>query len=319
MLTSGDLQEVASRCRDLGVAATMLKPLKQSELQRTLVSTLSYSPNRTPCILKPALVPEIQQIPPLRLLLAEDNPVNQRVAVRMLEKQGHTVHVAVNGQIALDAISEHEFDAVFMDVQMPVMDGMEAVGVLRQRESLTGRHLPVIAMTAHAMSGDRERCLAAGMDEYVSKPIEQRELAAALGRVLLLMEKRADRQAVLFTDGDTTPVCDLTAALAQLDGDNRFLKEMAELFLNTIPEQLVALQAATDARNLAEVSELAHLVRGSLATFCAHPAYDAALTLERTSRAGKFEHLMQMHEELVSQVERLSDALRTELLELTEN
>lgn len=120
---------------------------------------------------------------PLRLLLAEDNVVNQRVAVRMLEKLGHTVQLATNGQLALEALVAGTFDAAFMDIQMPLLDGFEVVKQWRQRERESGCRLPIIAMTAHAMSGDRERCLAAGMDDYVSKPIQAADLSAVLDRV----------------------------------------------------------------------------------------------------------------------------------------
>ena len=115
-------------------------------------------------------------LPALRVLLAEDNLVNQRLALRLLEKAGHTVRVAGNGRQALQALERDRFDVVLMDVQMPEMDGMEATAVIRQREKTTGSHLPIIALTAHAMKGDRDRCLAAGMDGCLSKPLQRDEL-----------------------------------------------------------------------------------------------------------------------------------------------
>ena len=122
----------------------------------------------------------------LRILVTEDNPINQRVAVRLLEKQGHTVAVAANGSEALAALERQPFDAVFMDVQMPEMDGLEATAIIRAAERGTGRHLPIIALTAHALTGDRERCLAAGMDGYLAKPVQGADLARALDEVLKL-------------------------------------------------------------------------------------------------------------------------------------
>jgi two-component system, sensor histidine kinase and response regulator len=118
----------------------------------------------------------------LNILLAEDNRVNQMVAVRMLEKMGHAVTVAANGKEALDAFAEKDFDLVLMDVQMPQMDGFEATSAIRQHETVSGKHLPIVAMTAHAMVGDRERCLEAGMDDYLAKPINQQDLKQALDR-----------------------------------------------------------------------------------------------------------------------------------------
>jgi CheY-like chemotaxis protein len=122
---------------------------------------------------------------PLRVLLAEDNPVNRVVAMRLLEKRGHSVAVAVNGREALEATEQRIFDVVLMDLEMPQMSGLEATAAIRKREHGTGTHLPIIAMTAHAMIGDRERCLAIGMDAYVSKPVRAEELFAALDNVTL--------------------------------------------------------------------------------------------------------------------------------------
>jgi CheY-like chemotaxis protein len=123
-------------------------------------------------------------LPPLQILLVEDNPVNQKVAVRLLEKHGHSVTVAGNGKEALSCLDERPFDLVLMDVQMPVMDGLEATAVIRQRETGTDRRLPIVALTAHAMVGDREKCLDAGMDGYVTKPIIQPLLFQAMADVL---------------------------------------------------------------------------------------------------------------------------------------
>lgn len=316
MLTSGDLQEASLRCRDLGIAATMLKPIKQSELHRTLVSTLSHrhtvetEPNAATSNAIPAAVR------PLRLLLAEDNIVNQRVAVKMLERQGHSVQVASNGNQALAAMEKNEFDLVFMDVQMPEMDGMQTVELWRQRELKTGRHLPIVAMTAHAMTGDRERCLAAGMDDYLSKPINQPEVVAVLARMLPSID--AAQQTALVQakiPADQSPACDLARALAQLDGDEEFLKDLAGLFLDTIPDMLQSLQTATEALDAPQVSELAHTIRGSLATFCAQPACESALKLERAGRAGEVEQLQEIHHSLVMKVERVNETLRHQLFE----
>ncbi|MDB5338519.1 MAG: domain S-box [Planctomycetaceae bacterium] len=318
MLTSGDLQEAAVRCRELGVAATMLKPLKQSELQRTIVEILGQRHHCQAGVVPAAASNGIVTYRPLKLLLAEDNAVNQRVAVKMLEKLGHTVQVAGNGQLALNALENDTFDVVFMDVQMPVMDGLQAVAVLRERELNTGRHVPVIAMTAHAMTGDRERCLSTGMDDYVSKPIDQQELAAVLHRVMASAEAESFQNVAAPNEngGPSEPVCDLDRALAQLDGDGGFLKEMAELFLSTMPDMLNSLQVAIDTGDSAETSELAHAIRGSLATFCAHPAYDRALRLERTSRAGELGQLAEIHQSLLIEVERLNETLRAEVLQV---
>jgi CheY-like chemotaxis protein len=183
MLTSGDYQGDLDRGRRLDVASFLTKPVRTADLRTALARALaSRDPeareqweaarleSRT---LQPAPVaPEKRQTgSPLRILLAEDNTVNQRVAARMLEKWGHRVVVAANGSEALQLLERESFDLVLMDVQMPEMGGFEATAAIREKEKATGRHLPIVAMTAHAMKGDAERCLAAGMDAYISKPV----------------------------------------------------------------------------------------------------------------------------------------------------
>jgi len=186
MLTSGAQRGDAQRCKQLGIAAYLVKPVLQSELLEALVAALGLRID----LAKPA-----QPVPndsigserrPLRILLAEDNMINQRLAVRMLEKQGHTVVVVGDGRMVLAALERGCYDVVLMDVQMPLMDGVEATSAIRDGERATGKHIPIIAMTAHAMSGDRQRFLASGMDGYVSKPVSSQELFAAIEKVLSL-------------------------------------------------------------------------------------------------------------------------------------
>jgi two-component system, sensor histidine kinase and response regulator len=180
MLSSAGQRGDAKRCRDLGIAAYLTKPVRQAELLDAILTALGTKPIKEAT---PALVTRHslrENGPHLRILLVEDNPVNQALAVRLLEKRGHTVAVAGNGKEALAALEKQSFDLVFMDVQMPEMDGFEATAAIREKEKASGHHLPVIAMTAHAMAGDRERCLEAGMDDYISKPIRPQELSDLL-------------------------------------------------------------------------------------------------------------------------------------------
>ncbi|MGL4549991.1 MAG: response regulator, partial [Gemmataceae bacterium] len=178
MLTSAGHPEDVGQCRSLGIGAYLLKPLKQSDLLATLLTILDRARRRPAA--EPAAADAGRR---LRVLLAEDNLVNQRLAVRLLEKEGHRVSVVGDGQAALDALAREAFDVVLMDVQMPGLDGLEATRRQREREA-GGARVPIVALTAHAMKGDRERCLEAGMDGYVSKPLAARELAAELGRVV---------------------------------------------------------------------------------------------------------------------------------------
>jgi len=183
MLTSGGYPRDAARCREEGITSYLTKPVKQSELLNTICSVL-FAPSGEALV--PA-VPRSVEVPSRRrghILLAEDNAINQRLARRLLEGQGHTVVSAANGLEALAALKRETFGLVLMDVQMPAMDGLEATAAIRQQEVETGRHIPIIALTAHAMEGDRERCLAAGMDEYLTKPLKSQELFQTIERLL---------------------------------------------------------------------------------------------------------------------------------------
>jgi len=174
MLTSAGQRGEGAWCRELGIAAYLIKPVSQSELLDAILrvlATKAQSADDSRLVTRHSLREARRS---LRVLLAEDNAVNQKLASRLLEKQGHTVVVTSNGREAVEALGRQGFDLVMMDVQMPEMDGFEATAAIRRRENGTGVHVPIIAMTAHAMAGDRERCLAAGMDAYVSKPIKPR-------------------------------------------------------------------------------------------------------------------------------------------------
>ncbi len=190
MLTSLGHQADAGRCRALGLASYLVKPVKQSELLRAVLATLGASRPRAAGPVKPAPPlrrPALALAPSsgrLRVLLAEDNAVNRLVAVRMLEKQGHSVTVACDGRQALEALARERFDLALLDIQMPELDGFEVAAAVRAGEAGTGRRLPLVALTAHAMQGDEERCLAAGMDGYVSKPIQGDRLMQVMADVL---------------------------------------------------------------------------------------------------------------------------------------
>ena len=181
LLSSWEEQGDVERCRKVGIAAYLKKPVGREELRQAIVVALAQHGGQTglqgapPSLIGNGPARE-NRGPALRILLTEDNIVNQRVAVRILEKAGHSVVIAGNGREALHALERQAFDSVLMDVQMPEMDGLEAAALIRQNEKGTGRHIPIIAMTAHAMTGDQERCLAAGMDAYIAKPIRSRDL-----------------------------------------------------------------------------------------------------------------------------------------------
>jgi CheY-like chemotaxis protein len=182
MLTSAGHRGDAERCQKLGVSAYLLKPVRQSELREAVARALGAPKQEgaIPLITRYSLQDAQEPRKSLRILVVEDNLVNQRLATRLLEKRGHHVAVAGDGKQALSALEKERFDLVLMDMQMPEMDGFEATAEIRKREKANEQRLPIVALTAHAMKGDREKCLAAGMDGYLSKPIRPQELDAVL-------------------------------------------------------------------------------------------------------------------------------------------
>ena len=215
MLTSGDRPGDIARCERLGIAAYLLKPIKQSELFDAIVMALGVTPAEDAGV-ETLSAEEAARPCPLRILLAEDSLVSQKLATALLEKQGHTVVVAHNGKEAIAAFEVQDFDLVLMDVQMPEMDGLEATAAIRAQEKQTGTRIPIIAMTAHAMKGDRQRCLEAGMDEYIAKPVRARRLFHTIQTVLRTSAEPGVRS-------DPTPtaaeVLDWSAALSTVRGD----------------------------------------------------------------------------------------------------
>jgi CheY-like chemotaxis protein len=178
MLTSAGHRGDDARCKELGIAAYLLKPIRRSELREAIARILGGREQGTsvPLVALDSLQGAGDAAEALSVLVAEDNLVNQRLIARLLEKRGHRVAIVANGREALSALQEERYDLVLMDVQMPEMDGMEATTIIRDKEKLSGVHQVVIALTAHAMKGDQERCLAAGMDAYLTKPIRPQEL-----------------------------------------------------------------------------------------------------------------------------------------------
>jgi signal transduction histidine kinase/CheY-like chemotaxis protein len=206
MLTSGGQRGDAQRCGELGIAAYLLKPIRQLELREAISRVLSAreSTEAPPLITRYSLREQVQAGKTLNILLAEDNLVNQKLASRLLEKRNHVVTVASNGKEALAALESKQFDLVLMDMQMPEIDGFEATKIIREREKVTGKHQPVVAMTALAMNGDKERCINAGMDGYLSKPIRPQELDDILDTYLALVDRPSTP--IERTDAAASPV-----------------------------------------------------------------------------------------------------------------
>jgi signal transduction histidine kinase/CheY-like chemotaxis protein/HPt (histidine-containing phosphotransfer) domain-containing protein len=224
----------------------------------------------------------------LDILLAEDNPLNQRLAVRLLEKWGHRVDVASNGEEVLAAVHAKAFDLVLMDIQMPKLDGLEVTGLIRQEELATGSHLPIVAMTARAMKGDRERCLAAGMDGYIAKPIHPLELFEVI-------QSCATTAAAIPTTPERThpgsaEVVDADDLFLRLGGDSKLIKELVDLFLESYPPRLAELHDAVRDRDARTIEFVAHSLKSSVGNFSAWAAFHEAEKLEMMAKKQELEH-----------------------------
>jgi PAS domain S-box-containing protein len=312
MLTSAGQPEDVARCQKLGISAYLTKPVKQSELLDTILTALGAAAGSSLEERAGALA-AVTPRPGLRILLAEDHPVNQKLAQAVLEKQGHQVTLVFNGREAVEAISRSRlpdgtcFDLVLMDVQMPEMDGYEATGQIRALEQRTGGHVPIVAMTAYAMKGDREECLRAGMDAYVSKPIKPRELLAVIADLVSGSSSVVKPGTVEASSGPCSePVINREEALARAAGDPVILKMLVDLYLETVPRQMAQLREAIGRRDAKEIDRLAHLIKGAVSNFAEKgPAYQAAYNIELLAKKKEFAGLEDAGQELEGQLAQL--------------
>jgi PAS domain S-box-containing protein len=265
------------------VTATLEKPFTPSELQAALAQVLRLS--HTGATRSPAAV-DTPSAGALRVLLAEDNPINQKVTVGVLRRLGHTFRVAASGREALAALEEESFDAVLMDVQMPEMDGFTATAILRERESRTGRHLPVIAMTARAMKGDEEECLRAGMDAYLSKPFAPADLARILARLVSGTAAPAIAAPVSPSATAGSPIEDVAAVMEAVEGDGELLRELVGLFHEGGPPMRDELRASLAAGDADRLGRAAHKLGGAVSMFHARKTLHAVRRLEEMARMG---------------------------------
>jgi CheY-like chemotaxis protein len=314
MLTSADRQGDAARCRAIGMAAYLVKPVKMVELQRIIAMALGEDGSGSKTGLsrgngKKTIVPDTAPTKKrsLRILLAEDNAVNQRVAVRLLQGYGHVVVVANHGGEAVEALSKGPFDLVLMDVQMPQMDGFEATRAIREREAATDQHTPIIAMTAHAMKGDRERCLAAGMDEYLSKPLQREELLRILNWVAEQLEDDTTPPVMRGEEErpDSPATIDIAAAIKRLGGDEELFAELSELFRGEGPRMIQEIREALETGDALAVQRIAHGLKGAAGYLGGTQTVDAAYRLEAIGASGELAQAPRVFQELEMEVDRL--------------
>jgi CheY-like chemotaxis protein/HPt (histidine-containing phosphotransfer) domain-containing protein len=317
MLTSESQTNSLARCREVGIAAHLIKPIKQSDLLDSILKlgNLAATPIEVHSIAAPS-VTLIKEVRPLRLLLAEDNVVNQRLAVRLLEKRGHAVTVASNGREALDASASEHFDLILMDLQMPEMGGMEATAAIRAREVSTGVHIPIVAMTAHAMTGDRERCLEGGMDGYVSKPITAELLYATVEDLAANAAPTSEEPGVNQLSTKERPQPERSrqspfelVRMGILEADEDLFVEVANLFLEGHREMLANIKKAIRIGDGPELERTTHILRGAAGNFGARRVVEVSLELETMGSAGTFDESHDVYVRLEREMKALTDSL----------
>jgi CheY-like chemotaxis protein/HPt (histidine-containing phosphotransfer) domain-containing protein len=328
MLTSAARADDVARCRQLGIPMHVTKPVKQSDLLDAIVSLLAEAGRHG----GPAAAPPVEAQPrrALDILVAEDNPVNRTLAVRTLEKRGHRVKTAANGRVALDLLERTTpgaFDLILMDVQMPEIDGLAATVTIRrrERERSPDTRIPIIAMTAHAMVGDRERCISAGMDDYLSKPIRPTDLVAAVERIaaqrspvahadVARVSKARPNAPSNWPPDEPGPrandvVFDVARARERLGGDRQLLRELITIFRADAPALMDRIRKAATAGNADALRRAAHALKGALGTLDAPRAYQAAIRVEETARSGDLSGARTLVDTLSAELARLGKAL----------
>ncbi|MFU2489187.1 response regulator [Thauera sp. WH-1] len=336
MLSSHSQRNDAARCVAIGLPFRLAKPFSRDDLLDVLGlarrgggAGADESVDDAGFALEPARLPEDGAVEPqaaehLDVLVVEDNPVNQTVAQRILERAGHRVTLANNGEEALEAFDSGRFDLILMDVQMPVMGGIEATQAIRAREARHSwvvqgdwRPMPIIAMTAHAMEGDRQRCLDAGMDDYVSKPIRPDDLFAAIARVSEpggeADEQGSDISLLELGDANRRQIACLDEARAMFEGDDAVVQQLVSVFLRDHDRIVGELQHAAASLDFKHLRELGHGVKGSVGLFSANRAVEAAKRLEELARASDPEAATSQARVLIGELNLLSQVLRSEL------
>jgi two-component system sensor histidine kinase/response regulator len=308
LLTSAGQPGEAARCLELRISAYLLKPVMKADLLTAILTVLGGKVNQAGA-LAPHLVTRhsLRESPKKRrVLVAEDNAINQALIVRLLIKLGHASVVAQNGKEAVAMASSEKFDLVFMDVQMPEMDGLDATRAIRQKEGIDGTHLPIYAMTAHAMKGDRERCLESGMDGYLTKPISFSDVEHTLAGL--------DREATMKNENIPIPPADTwnkAETIERLGGDEELLRELVQIFVTESPKLVQKLREAVIASDAESMMRAAHSIKGELSCLGAAAAAETAQKLEAMGRDQKLAAAL----ETFNHFERELQAFQTKLVD----
>ncbi len=314
ILSSAGSYDDAQHCKDLGIAGFVKKPISQQELRRAIEAALSGNTDDRPLQMKPN--PQTTFLPAhrLQILVAEDNLINQKLALSLLKKWGHAGDVATNGSAAVEMFQSGRYDLILMDMQMPEMDGIEATQKIRQLES-GATHIPIIAMTANALAGDQERCLAAGMDHYLAKPIKPDRLRDLLTLYLGKTGQKTDGQFARLIHAPARRMSDKTDSVfdyfaAILTADQEILQIIAPLFIDDCARQLKEISDAVVKRDGALLCLGAHNLKGLVANFNASPVEELASELEKKGKTNEFGRVQIIYDELNFQVDLLLISLR---------
>ncbi|MBD3169679.1 MAG: response regulator [candidate division Zixibacteria bacterium] len=284
MLASKYQEGDAARCSQLGISKFLPKPVKQSSLfdaiLEELYNTSGSKEEQNHSKAKPGNRDGIR----CHILLAEDNAINRQLVMRVLEKRGHTVTVVEDGREALSAVEMEQFDMILMDVQMPRLNGLDAAKAIREKEKGTGKHTPILAITAHALKGDREKCLAAGMDDYISKPINAEQLYSKIEQYSSGACEKNDGGGDTGRQNREEPELDLSAIRSNLGDDSEALTELISMFLEETPQQLSEINSAITGKDFEKVAHLAHSLKGAAGNFNAGGVINAARELEMAAK-----------------------------------
>ena len=302
LLTSMVYKQNDPELQRVGFAACLNKPIKQSQLFDVMNETVNQVED---LLVETAPVPDTNpNLTPQRkakILLVEDNVVNQRLALKVLQRSGHEVSAVSNGRLACEAVDHAKFDLILMDVQMPEMDGYEATAAIRARQG-TMTHTPIVAMTAHAMAGDREKCLHAGMDDYITKPLKLEQLKAVIEQWAFQQSEPEKIQA-------KDPI-DLPALLRTTAGDEEFMRELIELFLADAPQRMTQLQAAVESGAADDITSAAHNLKGSSGNLSAPGLQEVFAQLEKQGATGELTEVRELFQIAELELIRVSEFLQ---------
>jgi PAS domain S-box-containing protein len=307
LLTSGGAPALRGRRVKL-FAATLVKPVKQSDLLDTIVTAFATTASSRRARAKEPPRQTRDARTGLRILVAEDNATNQKLVSALLDQQGHTATVVGNGTLAVQRAAQEPFDVILMDVQMPEMSGIEATAAIRKQEEGTGRHLPIVALTARAMAGDREQCLAAGMDAYVAKPVRAAELFSAIDAAIA---GTPPSQRPALSPDTTVSSVNVSVLLSGFGGRSDLVAEVIDVFLADAPVMLTRLRHAGAGANASELAAAAHAIKGSAGLFSQGEAYARARALEIRARSGDASNAAAACDEIDASLSRLVSELRT--------